>query len=79
MLSVLKKKSLIPEGPRPFFSKKWGCCTPILPKCQEVPQNSKNKNKNKNKKEIKNFEKIDCASIQGCTRRPPGRHQLAGD
>jgi hypothetical protein len=27
--------------------KKWGCCTPILPKCQEVPHNSKNKNKNK--------------------------------
>jgi hypothetical protein len=37
--------------------KKWGHCTPILPKCQEVPHNSKKKNQNK----IKKFEKTDAA------------------
>jgi hypothetical protein len=39
--------------------KKWGCCTPILPKCQEVPHNSKQK-KIKIKK-IKKFENTDAA------------------
>jgi hypothetical protein len=33
----------------------WGCCTPILPKCQEVPYNSKKQKKNNF------FEKTDVA------------------
>jgi hypothetical protein len=30
--------------------KKWGCCTPTLPKCHDVPHNSKRKQKKKSKK-----------------------------
>jgi hypothetical protein len=47
--------------------KEWVYCALILPKCQEVPQNSKKKKSKKSKK----FENSDAAVGQAHGSRPP--------
>jgi hypothetical protein len=51
--------------------KKWGCCTPILPKCQELPHNTQ-------KRSIKKYQKIwkEGANPQSDRPRATAKAQL---